>query len=340
MSWDAVESLDDARAATESLLLSLSWRTWVRLVVVTFFVGGIGGGGSAGQAAQGVFSSPRPPGATLGLDRVDPSSVPSLASVPNVAEQATAVLLAGVALVVVLVIGYAIAGAVMEFVLVESLRTRRAELRRLFRRFLVPGLRLFAFRTLVVSVLVAVAAVPLLFAVSPRPVPGGGVVLLPLLFVVGLVWLAGLLVLRLTTDFVVPTMIGEGRTVLSAWRRVLPLCRAAWREVVLYLVLRLVLGAAAAVVVGLAVGLGALVVAIPFAVVGGVVALTAGAQGVSLVVLVVLGVGFALLVALVSVVVQVPVVTYFRYYGLVLLGRFDPRLDLVQRSSAPSPPVP
>ncbi|AUV81325.1 hypothetical protein C2R22_06305 [Salinigranum rubrum] len=326
MSWDAVDSLDDAREATESLLFPLSWRTWLRLVVVTFFVGGVGGGGGAGQAAQGAVSSPSPPGATL-----DGATLPTIPT-PSLGDVGT-VLLAVVVVAVVLALGYAVVGAVMEFVLVESLRRRRVELRRPFRQFLVPGLRLFAFRALVLAGLFASAAVPLLLFVGVLPVSGSRVVLLPLLVAVaGLVWFAGVLVLRLTTDFVVPTMVGEGRTVLSAWRRFAPLCRAAWREVVLYLVVRLVLGAAAALVVGLAVGLGALVVALPFVLVGGAVVATVGLQGVGLVVLVALGAAFSLSVLLLSVVVQVPVVTYFRYYGLLLLGRLDGRLDLVRAS--------
>jgi hypothetical protein len=325
MPWDAVDALDDARAATESILLPLSWRTWLRLVVVTFFVGGVGGGGGAGQATQGAVSSPRPPSELIG--RVDLPSLSTLAPEP---ERAGVALLVVVAVALLSGLGYAVAGAVMEFVLVEALRTRRVDLRRPFRQFLVPGLRLFAFRTLVVAVLLVSAAVPLLSFLGFLPVPGNGFVLFPLLAVgVGVVWFAGVLVLRLTTDFVVPTMLGEGRTLLSAWRRFLVLCRGTWREVALYLVVRLVLGAAAALVVGLAVGLGALVVAIPFALVGGAVVLAVGTQGAGLAVLATLGVGFLLLVVVLSVVVQVPVVTYFRYYGLALLGRLDARLDLV-----------
>jgi hypothetical protein len=322
MSWDAVDALDDARGATESLLLPLSWRTWLRLVVVTFFVGGVGGGGGAGQAAQGAVSSPSPPGTALtGVD-LPPLPTASLGDVGRV-------LLAVVAVAVVLGAAYAVVGAVMEFVLVESLRRRRVDIRRPFRQFLFPGLRLFVFRTLVVAGLVVAAAVPLLVFLGVLPRSGSGALVLPLLVVVaGLVWAVGGVVLRLTTDFVVPTMVGEGRTVLSAWRRFLAICRTAWREVALYLVVRLALGAAAAVVVGLAVGLGALVVSIPFVFVGGVVAVTVGLQGVGLVVLAAVGSVFVLLVGLLSVVVQVPVVTYFRYYGLFLLARLDARLDL------------
>jgi hypothetical protein len=158
-----------------------------------------------------------------------------------------------------------------------------------------------------------------------------GVVLVPLLAVgVGLGWLVGLAVLRLTTDFVVPTMIAEGRTVLPAWRRLVPLLRREWREVLLYLVVRLALGVGASLVVGLVVGLVALVVAVPFLIGGAAVVVTLGTRGVGLVLLAGLAVAFLLVVVAASVVVQVPVVTYFRYYGLYLLGTLDVRLDLVR----------
>ncbi|WP_318570148.1 DUF7544 domain-containing protein [Salinigranum marinum] len=324
MSWDAIDSLDEARTATQSLLFPVSWRAWLRLAVVTFFVGGVGGGGGAGQAAQGATSSPTPPGA--GLGGVDLPPVPDVSP-----ESLGAVVVAAVAVLAVVVVGHALVGAVMEFVLVACLRTRRVELRRPFRQYLGPGVRLFAFRLGVVVVLVALAALPVLVVVGVLSITAVGVLFVPLLVVVVVVaWLAGLLVLRLTTELVVPTMIAEGRGVLSAWRRVVPLVRSMWAEVALYLAIRIGLGIAASLVVGLVVGLAALVVIIPFVLAGGAVVLAVGMQGPGLVALGVLGVVFLLAVVAVSVVVQVPVVTYFRYYGLFVLGALDDRLDLVR----------
>lgn len=337
MSWDAIDALDDARAATLSLLLPVSWRTWLRLTVVTVFVGGVGGGGGAGQAAQGAISSPspRPPGPT-------PPGVPGgaglvgsgvdLPSLPTLGPENLAVLALVAGLVVVLVAGYALVGAVMAFVLVECLRTRRVELRRPFRQFLAPGGRLFVFRAAVGLVLVGLGVLPVLVGLGVLSLAPVGVLVVPVLVgVAAVAWVVGLVGLRLTTDFVVPTMIAEGRGVLSAWRRVVPLLRAEWREVGLYLVLRLVLGVAASLVVGLVVGLAALVVTVPFVLVGLAVVFGAGLQGAGLVVVLALAAVFVLVVLVVGVVVQVPVVTYFRYYGLFLLGTFDDQLDLVGR---------
>lgn len=323
MAPHAVDALDDARDVTVSTLLPVSWRTWLRLTVVTFFVSGVGGGGSIGQGVQGIVSSPRPPGATLG--RLDPPSLPTV-----VPERVTVLLVAVAALVGVAAVGYALLGSVMEFVLVDGLRNRRFPLRRASRRFLGPGVRLFAFRTGVVVLLAGSAALSLLAALGVLTVSSAGVLFVPVLTLVTvLVWLAGVVCLRLTTDFVVPTMLAEGRSVLAAWRRLLPLVRTAWRDVLLYLLVRLGLGLAATVAVGLVVGLAALVIAVPFALLGSAVVATVGLQGSGLVAVAVLVVGFVPLVGVAAVVAQVPVVVYFRCYGLVLLGRLDARLALL-----------
>jgi hypothetical protein len=288
----------------------------------------VGGGGSAGQGVQGIVSSPSPsssPPPSLPTAALDSADIPTLTSLPT--GRVVALAAAVAAVVLVLAAGYALVGAVMEFVLVDGLRRRRFALRRASRQFLTPGVRLFVFRTLVVGVLAASAALPALLVVVVGAPPVSLLVLLGL-FALS-VWLAGLCCLRLTTDLAVPTMVAEGRTVLSAWRRLLPLVHRAWREVTLYLAARLALGLAATLVVGLGVGLAALVIAIPFAVLGSVVVATVGLRGPGLVAVAALVAGFVPLVVAAAVVVQVPVVVYFRYYGLVFLGRLDERLALV-----------
>jgi hypothetical protein len=323
MAWDATDSLDDARDVTESLLRPVSRGVWLRLAVVAFFVSGVGGEGSVGQGVQGIASSPSPPTATL--DAVDLPTLPALAP-----ERLTALAAGALVVLVAALVGYALVGAVMEFVLVEGVRTRRLTLRRTTRQFLGPGLRLFAFRTAVVAVLAASVALPALVVVGVLSVSLSGALLVPVVgLVVAATWAVGVLCLRLTTDFVVPTMLAEGRTVLSAWRRFLSVALPAWREVALYLVVRLVLGVAATLLVGLAVGLVALVVAIPFALLGSLVVSTVGLQGSGLVAVALLATVFVPTVVAAAVVVQVPVVVYLRSYGLVFLGRLDDRLALV-----------
>ncbi|SEO97253.1 hypothetical protein SAMN04487948_10982 [Halogranum amylolyticum] len=328
MSWYALTTLDDARRATTSLLLPVDIGRWLRLALIAFFVGGLGGGSGGGGGGQGTvnYSFDEPlPGFVDGVPSVDALPVRSL--LPMVAVVLVVLALLG--------FGYLLVGSVLEFVFVDGVSRRSVRIRAPFREHLHLGLRLFAFRVLVGLLILALVAIPLAGAVL------GGVGLspalfllaLPVLLVVGLVALVVGVVLQLTTDLVVPTMLAEDRGVLDGWQRVYPLLRSEWEQTALYVLVRYALAIGAAIVVGLVVVLLALVVALPFVVVGGVlyVALlsTGGLGTVGWFVLGVVGALYGLSVVVVGLFVQVPVVTYFRYYALFVLGEFDPALDLV-----------
>ena len=323
MSWNAVDALDDARWAAQSFLLPFDSGRWFRLAIISLFVAGgvssTGGGGSGNVPAE-----PGPgPGTGGGLPfGIDPQTV--------------ALVLVGLVVAAVLVgVLWAFVGAVMEFVLVDGLRRREIRIRGPFREFLRRGVGLFLFRAVVVILMFAVIVVPILGIVFfSAAVPVGALLILPFLLVAFLFALFVAVVLRLTTDFAVPAMLAEDRGVLSAWGRLLPLFRAEWKEVGAYLVVRLVAGIAAAIAAGLVVTLLAIVVAIPFVLVGAAVFFGLGGSipalgtlGVAL--LAVLGLLFVLSMLAVGAAVQVPVVTYFRYYAMFFLGATDERLDLV-----------
>lgn len=323
MSWNAIDALDDARWAAQTFLLPFDAGRWARLAVVAFFVAG-GGGPSFQTGGGGDVSPPSDPGP------VGPGG-------PIDLPPRTVLYLVGGVLVALLLLGlaWAAVGAVMEFVLIEGLRTREMSVRDRFREFLGRGLRLFGFRVGVTLLAAAVVAVPFaLVALAGAAVPVGFLLFFPLLLAALFLGVVVAAVLRLTTDFAVPTMLAEDRGVLSAWRRLLPVFRSEWKEVGLYLVVRFVAGIAAAVAVGLVTALAAVIVAIPFLLVGAVVFFglggsvpALGAVGWGL--LAVVGLLLFLAVVAVGATVQVPVVTYFRYYALFFLGATDERLDLV-----------
>ena len=324
MPWNAIDALDDARWAAQSILLPFDAGRWARLAVVALFVAGGGtpsfqtGGGGGGDV-----NVPVEPG---------PGGAPPFDVSPR-----TLLLAVGGLLVAALLVGllWAFVGAVMEFVLVDGLRRREIRIRGPFREFLGRGLRLFGFRVGVGLLTLAVFAVPfVLVLLLGAAVPVGFLLIFPLLLAAFLLGLVVAVVLRLTTDFAVPTMLAEDRGVLSAWRRLLPLFRSEWKEVGIYLVVRLVAGIAAAIAVGLVTALAAVIVAIPFLLVGGLVFFALGGSlpalgAVGWALLAVVGLGFLLAVIAVGAAVQVPVVTYFRYYALFFLGATDERLDLV-----------
>jgi hypothetical protein len=318
--WYAIAALSDARNATEDLLRPLDRGRWLRLALVALFVG-VGGGVPTGGGNVGL---PSGGGA--------PSDLPS----PSLSDPGAAVAVA-VTVVVVLVglaLVWSVVGAVMEFVLVAGLRDREVRIRRPFRAHFRRGLRLFGFRLAVGlgSLLVVALPVVLVIALGVGLSPALLVLLLPLLVLFGVVALLGSVVLGLTTDFVVPTMLTEDVGVLDGWRRVWPVVREQWKQTGVYLVAKFALGIGVGIAVSLAVLLAALVVAVPFAVVGGGLFLALSAAGAGAGVWIAVGLLVALFVLVMIVLgllIQVPALTFVRYYSLSVLGLFDPDLDLV-----------
>ncbi|UVE49177.1 hypothetical protein KU306_09575 [Haloferax larsenii] len=349
MSWKAIDALDDARDATASLLLPFDAGRWARLAIIALFVGSIGGGGTS-------FSNTGNTGVTAPGDTGTPPSdlpvdgLPGFATPENLALLAGGIVVAGIVLLLV----WSFASAVMQFVFVDGVVSKDVRIRTPFRERLRLGARLFAFQVGILLAVVLVIGLPILAVVLGGIAVSGLMFLLaiPLVFLAILLFLVAGLIQQLTTDFVVPTMIAEDKHVLSSWRRVAPLFRAELSEFGLYVLIRFVLGILASIGVGIATALVLLVVAIPFAIVGGALFLALNAAGfgffapVSLGVFGVLGVLFVLTAIAVSALVQMPVVTFFRYYSLFLLGSADEELDLVSQfrtdddSSAPEGATP
>ena len=321
--WYAFAALSDARDATEDLLWPIDRGRWLRLALIALFVG-VGGGAPTGGSNVNVPSG----GGGGGV----PSDMPA----PSMPEVGSAVaIVAGIVLLIILfALVWSLIGAVMEFVLITGLRDREVSIREPFGANVRPGLRLFGFRLAVGIVSLLVIGLPLLavFGFGIGISPAFLVLLVPLVVVFGVVALVGAVVLGVTTDFVVPTMLTEEVGVLDGWRRLWPTLRAEWKQVGLYIVAKFVLGIAVSLAVSLVVLLAALIVAIPFAIVGGALYLATSAAGVhtvGLVIAAVLVALFVLVMIVVALIVQVPALTFVRYYSLSVLGMLVPELDLV-----------
>ncbi|WP_129115237.1 DUF7544 domain-containing protein [Halegenticoccus tardaugens] len=332
MSSFALDALDDAREATASLLLPVDRRRWLRLALLAFFLGGgTAVGGNVNLSTQ--------------LQPLSDASLPRLvtADVAPGAAVVEAVVASGGAVVALLVAAgglaaaaalYVLLGSIMEFVLVEGVRSRSIRVREPFRAHAGDGLRLFAFRVALAAVALAGFAVPLgaAFLADVAVTSALALLAIPALLLAGAVALVAALADRLTVDFVVPAMVAEDRGVVSAWRRFAPALRASWKGFALYLLVRYALFVGAGVAVWFVLLLSGLLVALPFVpvAVGLNAALAAGALGFAgWAALGLLAALYALAVAVVALFVQAPVVTYFRYYSLFALGRADPTLDLV-----------
>jgi hypothetical protein len=323
----AVGSLEDAFAATRAFLWPVDRGRWARLVVVTLFVGGVGGVNPLQfQFGTGGGSTP------------DPSSVPGAPAPPDALPPVGGAELAVVAGVVVLVasvtLGVLFVGSVMEFVLVDSLRREAVTVRRYWRDHWRRGIRLFGFR-LVLGV-VTLGVVGVLLAVVLGPVVLGWTALfsvgLLVLAVPAFVLVAAVvgLVDGFTTVFVVPVMLAEERPVLSAWRRLWPTLTANWKEYAVYTLVSVVLGFVGGLLVGVATALGAVAVAVPFGLVALLgVGLLAVVEVAGFVVIGLAAVLFGLSVVALALTASMPVTTFYRYYALFVLGDTNGAFDLV-----------
>lgn len=328
MSLHAVEAVGDAVEATQAFLLPFDRSRWLRLALVVLFVGG--GFGLQFPLNTGSSTAPSVVDADTGPVQVD--SPADLSSIP---EDVWLVVGAVVAAAVVLGLLFGFVGATMAFVFVESLRRDEVHVRAYFRQYWTDGLRLLGFRlgvgalglgTLAAVGLAVFGGVP----TDPQPARVFGAILV--LVPVGLVVFILLgLINGFTTAFVVPVMVAEDRTVLEGWRRFWPTLRGQPKQYGAYVLVGFLLTVAVGIVSATAISIGAVALAIPFVIVGGLV-FVAGGTSLSLSVGVVLGllvvVYVAVLVTLAAL-VQVPLQTFMRCYTLLFLGDTDEAFDLI-----------
>lgn len=320
MSLHAVDDVGDAIDVTRAFLFPVDRSRWLRLAVVAFFVAGGFGLNGPTNAGSSVSSS------GSGVSEL-PETIPG---------DVLAILALVAAVVVAVLVVLGVIGSIMEFVFVESLRSEAVHVRRYGRRYLGAGLRLFAFRLGVFLLAAGLVAAVVYVAGPTGPVLTWtdaqilSAVLLALPLIVVLFPLVALID-GFTVDFVVPVVVLQERSILGGWRRLWPTLRSnLWQYAAYVLVaflLNIVVGLAAATVIGIA----AVVLAIPFLLVGLVAFFVGGGAFTTAViaVLVVLGLVYVGLVLTVVGLVQVPLQTFLRYYTLLVLGDTDDDLDLI-----------
>jgi hypothetical protein len=342
VSRPAVAALEDARERVAALLWPPAPGRWLRLAVVTFFVGGAGGAsGASGNLQSSLPVSGGGGGAAvprLPDGDVDPTSVPTIETVWRWLAVVAAV-------VVVAVLLYVLVGSVAEFVLLGAIRDAEVGLLAGLRAYGGLGLRLFLFRVAVVLAALVFAVAPLALAAWAALERGAayGLLAVPALLFGAVVAVAAWAVLTLTTDLVVPAVLAsEAAGPLGGWRRVAPVLAGNLLDSTLYLVVRVALGVVAGVVVGFVGSLVALVAGVPFAVAGAAALATAGdtLSYYELGGLVAMAALFSLLTAGLLQLVRTPAVVYVRAYAAATLGRLSPELALLARDETDGSTVP
>ena len=307
----AFNRLDGAFQRTKSLLWPIRWGVWLRLALIALFVGG------------GV-SFPNTSGYDFNEGDLPPGVMESL---PGIATIVVALILIVLAIALV----WWIVGTVMQFVFVDMLRTGDIHIRPFFGERLGKGLRLFLFQAGLTLILVFAMIAFILMLVGLGGSSGGGAgvgvafILLFIPFVLVTALLFGIIFL-LTHDFVVPIMIHEDCGVIEGWRRLFEMISENVWQTVVYIVTRFVLGLVAGIVQAVLVILAMLIIAIPFVLIG--IVLLAALQA-NIVLLLALLIPYLIIAVPVALLIAVPFVTFFRYYGLLVLEGLAPGYHLL-----------
>ncbi len=305
----AFSRLEGALQRTKNLLWPIQWGVWLRLAVIALFVGG---GASFPNTSQYSFGEgDLPPGVAESLPEIAP------------------LIVAFIIVVLAIALLWMLVGAAMQFVFVDMLRTGDIHLGRFFRERLGKGARLFLFQLGLTLILIVALMVFILMLVGFGGSGIGVAAPLMILAFIPVILIAALLfgiVFLLTTDFVVPIMIREDCGVIEGWRRLIRVISAHLWQTVVYVIARLVLGLIAAIVQAILVIIALVVIAIPFVLVGIVLLATLQANYVLLLALLIPYLIIAIPVALL---LSVPFVTFFRYYGLLVLEGLAPDYRLL-----------
>jgi len=311
----AFTAIDGAVSHTKSLLWPFRLGVWLRLAVISLFVGGFGGGFNFFSFPDGGTKTGFPAGTGMPMDAFTPGV-------------GLILLIIGIVLILALVIG--VIGSIFQFVFVDCLTSGEVSLSRTFGMRGGKGLRLFLFQFIFALLMVAAMIVALLAVFLPMQGVGAPnlLALIALVPAAVLVLVIVGVVLMLTIDFVVPVMIRSDCGVIEGWRHACAFLRPDLMNAAVYVVFRFVLGFVLGLIALVLALIAAAVIAVPLVAVAVVAGLVLNAAATPVYVLLLL-VGIIVAVP-VLLLVQVPFTTFLRYYSLGVLGRFSPEYDLLE----------
>ena len=359
MSWHAIDSVDEAIEETRSFLSPFAVGRWLKLALISIFVGTGGSGlgllnlpssipgddspgnmsaGGGNVTTDGNITPPSggefAPGGNVTAGAPPTGEVPPPSELLEMAGAELGLLVAIGLLLVGIVLLLGLLTETLRFVFYDDLQTDTVRLIKPAKRRFGQALRLYGFKIgLGLLTVGPLAGLVVFFAVADIPV-GLLVFAAAGLLIIG-VMLLSTIVSRITNEFVVPTMVVTDSGVLDGWRRFWPVFRGQLSQFGVYLVvhflLLLAVGIAQAIlsviVYGIVLTIGGVIgLVIVFGLFGGLSAAassTAALVVLGLLALVTLLIGWVVLLP-----VQIAVLTYVTNYEVAMLAACDEELRL------------
>ena len=341
----AVDCVSPAIAQTKKQLFApFQFQRWWRLAVVCILTGEFAGGGGGG----GNFHFPIPHGRSgkelMAFPQADWGKI--LPWLPWI--------LAGVALIFLLILIFLYVSSVYRFVLFDSVLNDRCEFKGSWTRWEPRGRSYFywhlALSGISLVALSLILGVPVLIAwqIGLFHHPGEHVAALilagvALFFFLMAFVVVGAVIGLFAKDFCVPIMAMEEVGIVAAWRRLLPMLAAEKLAFTFYVLMKIVLAIASAIIVGMATLVLVIVLIIPLGIAGVIIFLVGKAMGLTfsiatICVLAAVGcilfAGFLFLLALLN----TPSMVFFQSYVLHFIGSRYPAVGAVLFPPPPEPP--
>ncbi|MGD0791528.1 MAG: hypothetical protein ABR920_07130 [Terriglobales bacterium] len=345
MPVSAVDCVQPAlQHAREQLFTRFRWGQWSRLALVGILAAELHVGGCNFGGFNFPVHQPRRSGQEFlpsGLPHIDPARL----------SQFVGLIVVAVFLAIVLFFVFLYISSVFRFILFDSVLRRQCSIGEGWRKWRRAGGRFFlwqiVFQISIWLFLLVLVGLPLALALAAgwttdlRHHIGR--------LIVGVILLVGLIIVFVLTaavvqvlakDFLVPIMALEDLDFADGWHRLLALIRREKGRYAVYLLLKLVLSIAAAIIFSIIAIIPALFVVVP-----GVVAVLAGKAaglgwGVTTISLaIIFGSLLLLLLIYLIALVSVPATVFFPAYAMYFLASRYPNLDALL-NPAPTPPAP
>lgn len=344
MPVSAVDCVQPAiQHAREQLFTRFRFGQWSRLALVGLLAAELHVGGcNFGNFNLPIYRPRRNEFLPAAFPHIDPSRIAQFAGL----------IAAAALLAVVLFFIFLYINSVFRFILFDSVLRKYCSIGEGWARWHRTGRRYFLWQMvfqisvgLFFAILIGVpVAVGVAAGATHNTFEHPGRMLIAILLLVGLILVAALAALAvrvLATDFLVPIMALEGVDFADGWSRLLALIRVEPGRYAVYLLLKIVLAIAAAILFGILAIIPAVVVAVP----GVILVIAAHAAGMgwnvtTISMAVVVGTVFVAVLIYLVALVSVPATVFFPAYALHFFAARYPNLNVLLNPTPIPPPVP
>ena len=270
MTWHSIDAVDTAFKRTKSALIEpFNFWKWIKLGIIILLLGGSGGGGGGsnyggtGQNFNGIGDNGEPL-------ITDSQFLESREMFTQFLDTYLIYLLLGIGFFIGIILFLSYISNVMEFVFVTSLVTNVVTFWAYTRQYLRQGFNLFMIRLVLglafISILL-ISMLPIVLSILDSPgdfnvgmLIGGIFLLIGVLLILAIV--SG--IIESFINLSIPMSMYQNTGIIAAFKKVLGLFKADWKQIIVYWVVRFFLR----IIVGIIVGLAALII---FIVVFGIV---------------------------------------------------------------------